>query len=396
MSNQWDGQIILPGSGLEARVLTRNPSFTYKQKLTQAVTLAAQATTTRTFQQAFKLPAGLTRFRVAIPNINAGTQALGGIKAVIVSATTDFPNAHTFTPVNVLFSAATTATLATRVSATEPSITYSDWIDVTGAPVGSFLVLRGLLTGTVTWNATYSTFAGYTDALANALYPAYTWHTTVDWFTAMDSWNTTAANAVNQTYLAIIEMELERQSLAVAAVGDSHVAGSLDSGTVVSPIWTTADALTSDSLLVSPLCFGWGGQDSVKYSTAALWAAANLKPAVLCYQVSSQNDTGTIGDAQINLLMRVAKACYDNGVRLILINKIPTNASTLSADNERKALNVRLAAMGLPTIDVDAVVSDGASPARYKSEYGTGTHLNAAGMLAVKAEYLRVISNLSL
>lgn len=109
----------------------------------------------------------------------------------------------------------------------------------------------------------------------------------------------------------------------------------------------------------------------------------------------NDNDaTPTIGADWAELLMFVNWAKHQ-GLTVGLRSAIPDNALDLAQDNTRKALNEKAKALAASDnsvfyIDRDSITSDGASPARQKTEYSDGNdgrHPNAAEIQAVTPMY---------
>ncbi len=117
--------------------------------------------------------------------------------------------------------------------------------------------------------------------------------------------------------------------------------------------------------------------------------------------VWSPNDndgSDTIGMDWASLLAFIAWA-KSKGVKVILRSAIPDYVLSLNQDNTRKALNSKAKTIAQSDkdifyLDIDSIISDGASPARQKAIYSTGSdgrHPNAAGITAASEVYKAVM-----
>ena len=185
-------------------------------------------------------------------------------------------------------------------------------------------------------------------------------------------------------------------SKSVAVVGDSTTTGFTNSGSQSYPPLQRAAELLGTTLgfRIVPYQRGWSGKEATAFYTYALSTiAATYPPDALIYQVWSQNDTAaTSNDAELALAMDVVSRCRRAGIQPILMTGIPLNGDSLADDNERKRLNAVIRTWGVPLIDADAVISDGASPAAYKAAYGAAVHPNYNGYTALTTEYARVLA----
>jgi lysophospholipase L1-like esterase len=131
--------------------------------------------------------------------------------------------------------------------------------------------------------------------------------------------------------------------------------------------------------------------------TTAAWVpvASNMirliKPQIVTLQVANRNDPISAAQQDITWrqVLEVAQTATDNGAKVVLFTATPWNASnapTAVEDGYRQINNNRAraiaAANGFALIDGDALVTDGASPARILSAYnasGDLTHPDDAG-----------------
>lgn len=109
----------------------------------------------------------------------------------------------------------------------------------------------------------------------------------------------------------------------------------------------------------------------------------------------NDNDgTDSIGQDWPSLLAFVTWA-KSKAVKVILRSAVPDYALSRNQDNTRKSLNAKAKALAQSDkdifyLDIDLVISDGASPARQQSIYSTGSdgrHPNATGITALSTVY---------
>ena len=111
------------------------------------------------------------------------------------------------------------------------------------------------------------------------------------------------------------------------------------------------------------------------------------------FSVNDGTFTQATVDAAILNALQLAQACRKRGILPILRTIVPASTTTLAQDNIRKAGNAAIVAAGEAIFDMDAVVTDGASPARMQSAYvqADGIHLNKAGNDAVGLAFARFL-----
>lgn len=161
-----------------------------------------------------------------------------------------------------------------------------------------------------------------------------------------------------------------------------------------------ADAVSTQSAPVAYVNAGCGGQNSTAYLASGLSALAALKPNVAQYSAWSPNDFSGVPTVAVlrNRIEKMASNlqvfldyCAKNRIISIVSTGIPNPASltTSALDNMRKAYNdsirTRAASGQFILCDMDAAVSDNASPANILPAYnwlgdGGGIHPNEAGV----------------
>lgn len=369
-----------------------------KRRYGRACSQQSNTTSARTYQHAYKFPANVTAFRVGLENNESGTRDIAGAAFAVAETFADIATISTATPTNITWSSATTVTLDARRAANRPSFKLSDWIDC-DVTAGQYLVIRTLQNGTPTWTATYVatglTYAEY--AAASDYAPAF-WTANSDKFTGWPSWTTDASNAAGNMAISYIECIVEGRVVNIATFGDSTTVGQVDSGTPsLPPIVSACQSLSSSALLYSPITRGWGGLKDSEYVLLAEDGVGDFAPDALIYLAWSQNNSANPGTVDMQYLGEVARQCHAANIVPIALTGIPTNSLIQATDDLRKTLVARinaLSAYGWIVIDTDAVISDGATPARYASAYGSGTHPNTAGYAAIVERYKTAIKRL--
>jgi hypothetical protein len=116
-------------------------------------------------------------------------------------------------------------------------------------------------------------------------------------------------------------------------------------------------------------------------------------------QNDSPHDAAHIQSAFDTYAQAFIDLCHSHGVIPILMTLIPSFAITTSADDAgRLSVNTQikaLAASDVLVVDMDAVMTDGASPARIQSSLnvGDGVHPNAAGAALMQAAFQTVLQS---
>lgn len=121
------------------------------------------------------------------------------------------------------------------------------------------------------------------------------------------------------------------------------------------------------------------------------------QPQMILIPVFSPNDTYSTQaniDAQWQSAMALVDYAVLSGIQPILIGPMPQNSTTIAQDNFRLQNRSRMIASGFPYLDVEPIVSDGASPARWiagLNDNGDPTHPGPAGNTALAAGLVSTI-----
>jgi lysophospholipase L1-like esterase len=144
---------------------------------------------------------------------------------------------------------------------------------------------------------------------------------------------------------------------------------------------------------VSMIQGSWTGTVSADYYSRAKEMLVQFKPSIMFYEIGSSNDLGApldqvMIDRMYAQAMDLADLAASLGTILVMTTWIPNNYTNGTTDPFRNQLNSRAKASAWLTCDLDGAVSDGAIPAKIKSEFSQGDatpHKNAAGHAVVAA-----------
>ncbi len=188
-----------------------------------------------------------------------------------------------------------------------------------------------------------------------------------------------------------------------------------------------ADKVSSWGQRAAQLCIdagiptGWinagcSGYPTATYQPQGKNQITTYKPHLALYAAWSPNDT-SLGMTAAQLrgaiqtmagrTMDFINHCAANGVHPILLTGIPykKHLNTAALDQQRKDYNARIRAMGeagvCSVLDMDAIISDGGSPADLLPAYQVAAespnflHINEAGTNAVAAELAALVKTLA-
>lgn len=306
--------------------------------------------------------------------------------------------------------AGTIADAAARVSALEPSITFSDWIDISSDD--------GIL-----YARLYTPSAGNTESSVCSQYEGGASNDPLDWAGMVgDEWinvkntgdgvtvpaNFTNTTLVKQNSIAGVQYRARGVVYTVMGVGDSIMYGTK---TVASgdPFWASAvRQLKVAGVKVEACNFGRPGQKTGEYYPRIANAISSIKPDAVIYGAYSPNDAAVPSEstmkAQRLLLSKARDACKATGIQLIAMTGIPkgsgaynVSAYTDAQDDYRKQVNITARALPL-VLDLDSVISNSTvlGVASYFADAAYPStdfiHLSADGNLAAVTESKRAIS----
>lgn len=381
-------------------------NYNPRMRFGNAVSSGANSTA-RTNQQAWVLPFDIYGFQIGWESIETADTTIsltkwgicgtaGGTLTATLDDVANFHTIHAATPRSLTYGGSASGVIPQRLAADVPGAVL--WSDVAYAKVsaGQALTVRALQSSLTAYPLSPNGIPRADTLALNPAFAAAAWTDATDRVTTVTSWGVTSANFQANLPIAYLNVLTDAPSKSVAVIGDSITTGFTNSGSQSYPPLQRAAELLGTTLgfRIVPYQRGWSGKEATAFYTYALSTiAATYPPDALIYQVWSQNDTAaTSNDAELALAMDVVSRCRRAGIQPILMTGIPLNGDTLADDNERKRLNAVIRTWGVPLIDADAVISDGASPAAYKAAYGAAVHPNYDGYTALTTEYARVLA----
>lgn len=325
--------------------------------------------------------------------------------AVTNSSATNSTRDATGSWVPITFNGSTSVTLPVRYSQYSPSITKSDWVQLNSIDridangVLPLVMFRCYVPATTT---DYG-FAGADDlsSLANDATNSsvlrrvwYSYRQQVDGITTPSNFTSTTAQTGN--FITCFEYITRRVGINVMGIGDSITLGFGGTPTTAGG-WghKLCTALSTVDRPVSWVCSGYYAQQSYLFGLRAMNVLDNFTPDILFYSPFSPNDgtpdNNTVAKCRY-WMGRVLDKCRENGIFPILTTPCPNTASgwNASADAARLALKAHILEVAqksnIPVVDFDAILSDGATPARFQASLTTDNiHPNNAGYIAMGA-----------
>lgn len=340
---------------------------------------------------------------------NAVKEPIAGVKAAMgVSANLGLPNTATCnTPdtwADLTWSSASSVTQAAG-TATRPSVTVSDWVqlnslarsDGASRPV---LHTRIFVPSTVVTATKFSPSGVATWLESETSTFGRPWRVMLqDGFDGIaNKTSFTSTTTAVRWYPMAIQYMSRGKVLTFGIVGDSIAAGVGATNYMDSQYWRYQLQSTA-ARPIEYANFGWSSQASSAYYLRALdLMTAGVLPsgAVLAYHGFSPNDyTTSITAANINTLyyqnVLVAQQCLSSRVGLILVDGAPANTASkawATDDARRRAFNATLANLsGYSVIPQSSVLEggvDSTGQTQYKRAVTTdGLHPNDVGINAI-------------
>ncbi len=383
----WCYKTICPDAeGFDAvRISIRHASTSADTKHTLLV-----AVTETAGQAATTLSADINRWR---PVVNATEYSTKDAVEQYGWKSVTFDGAATITPV--------------ACTVTTPMEYFSDWIPLKSVPRGDggtfpLIMLRDLVTGTGAASSFTADIALMNTATAaNAGFIVQAGWTANDFVTTIN--NTNGANPVGalttNAPVVGIHFRTRRAGVCMLGIGDSLT----QCGGVVADILSswglrTAAAVSALGIPCGYINNGFATRDMGIFTEPGLAAIADWKPnAVVCEGFSPNGPVtgGYSSDAimrrsieqQGSMVQQQITAAKAIGAKVFVTTGIPTTSATMpneTRDAMRRALNTIWMAKtrDVTPVDFDALVTDGATPARIKSAAayeagaGNGLHVN--------------------
>lgn len=157
-----------------------------------------------------------------------------------------------------------------------------------------------------------------------------------------------------------------------------------------------AITVTNSAYEGKPSAYILGTPGGTSGRLALLLQDADFYPSFVVIQPFSVNDgtfTQATVDAALLMAIQLAQACRKRGILPIFRTVLPAGTTTEAQDNIRKAGNAAILATGQLVFDIDAVMSDRATPARLKAAYSQADliHPNSAGHEAAGVAFAAVL-----
>lgn len=381
-------------------------NFSPRLRYGNAVSNGANSTA-RTNQQSWVFPFDIYGFQIGWESNETVDTTIsltrwgvcGSAGGSLTATLDDVANFHTLyaaTPRSLTYGGSASGMIPQRLATDVPGAVL--WSDVAYGKVlaGQALTVRALQSSTTAYPLSPNGVPRADTMSINPSFAVAAWTDATDRVTTVTSWGVTSSNFTANLPIPYINLLTDAVTCSVAVVGDSTTTGYANSGTQSYPPLQRACELleATGGVQFVPFNRGWSGKEASSYYTYALSVIASAyRPDILIYQLWSQNNTtSTTYEGELARAMDVVSRCRRAGIAPILMTGIPLVGLSLAKDNERKAINAEIKTWGIPIIDADAVITDGASPASYLAAYGAAAHPNYAGYTALAAEYARVLA----
>lgn len=339
--------------------------------------------------------APFTHIRLLIPNFETvALTGCTGIVAATANTTSNITPTGAWATVTVAGSA--TFTLPARVSATEPSLTVTDWIrvDSIARNDGGTLPLAMGRVFTPSANATFSLTSQLTGGFDAVSGGRLCWlsRMNVDGVTTPASYNSTGEGSTS-VFTGMQFRSLNACST-VLGVGDSITGGYRATYTANNWGHQAQVLLSNAGKSVSWINGGWVGQTTAAFIARGKSMVTALSPQIVVFSPFSPNDgtpsASTIA-TQMAQLMDWLDFCSINEVVPVITTPAPNVNYNSTQDAFRKTFRDQIKALGdsglVDVCDFDAVLSDQAAAARYISGLANadGVHPSDAGYAAMAA-----------
>lgn len=320
---------------------------------------------------------------------------------------------------SVTWGGAASPTIVAAAGYTTPTIAVSDWIPLASVPRAAgeenslpLIMIRSRVSDAAAQN--------YYDLGASALMQTatadnngriiQTGTTPSDGVGTINDTNRPAALGTTRYTPFGIRYRARKSGLCVLGIGSSLVQNQLQVTDSFSA-WG-ARGCAKASTPNKPISWwnnGFSSQASSVFNASGLNTASVMKPNVIVYEAFSPNDyaTPTAGALRYAIQIGLARAqsvveyCNTNRIACILMTGFPhNNGLSASADDVRKLCNTQIKAMAAANavyvFDVDALVTDGASPADFLAAYdnGDGIHINNAGNEVVGVAFAELLNGI--
>ncbi len=351
----------------------------------------------RTWHMGLMSECAYAAVRVVVRNNEAAGYTLDG--ANVASSTTISSVTPTGTWTSVTWDGATSIAIPARTASGRPSVTYSDWINVTGVQqlTGRALfpchIRFYIATGPFSVSGANTALTEIAPNVANALGRyVFTFNKTGGNYATTNQTGFTTPSATNLSPSLELEFLSTTGVLNVMGIGDSIMHGVGGTTSLTSYAHYAIRNTSSTGLPIFWKNYAVPSTTSAQFLVRLQDAiTAGDRPDVLLYSPFTPNDgtpdVFTIA-AQRFRLVQVLNICKQYGIIPLIVTSVPNTAAAwdAAADNLRKAFDIEMLAMANKSTfvaDISTPLSNGATPARYATTMTTdGTHPNDAGHLA--------------
>lgn len=260
---------------------------------------------------------------------------------------------------------------------------------------------------------TVGTLPGYTNHSTSAVWTAtdpssivYTYHDgSGNDRTSINQANFAPSGGVEDTIMAQAAFRLyyDTVGISVLAGGDSVVGGdSVIDGAAsrASYSYRAVRSLQDAGFPIDLTNTAVSGQTWAQYAPRFKLYMAFCKPdvAIISWTSNDSIQTQAACDTQWYNIMNLVEYAQSLNILPLLVTPTPQNALAAGADAFRLQLRDRMMASGLLCVDIEPLVSDRASPARWIPAYvgdgpSPGTHPNSAGNIVIAAELAKALQS---
>lgn len=366
---------------------------------TPASDFGATAGSGVTFHDRLELESRATRIALIYGNTAGTPQTISGVKAFThQDFTNELANEVIGSFDTVTFSGAASVTIPAG-SAGQASMVVSDWINLKDNPR-----LDGVQRTNLHVRTMWATPAA-NEPITSINRAGAVWtssprvsKTSYQPGNRLTSAMTPAAgtSAESRTVLLGVLYEIRGKGMTIMLIGDSTTSGYFGpSSTVRRRPWVhrLALALSTPTNPVDFIVCGIGGENVPSYcAMAEKLFALGVRPSLVFLHTLSPNLANIGGYTSANIadvrgwVTRIMDQVSGMGGCTVLMNGAPASNLGLTNDNTRKSLNTQWVDYDQYVMDIDSVLSNGATPALLRPEYSEdGIHYSEAGDAVIEA-----------
>lgn len=354
-----------------------------------------------TFHQAQMMPGAFSAARAIYLNHST---SLSGVKAAFAPSSV-WGNGYEAdgTWVDATFGGATTGTIpAGSISGLNATygVLATDWSELTSLGTQHILMCRTYAAGNLPSLSVDSARVTSYNTIAPGLQFGTWSRQSFDGVADKPGFSSPAPTASSRVCPAILQVRTRKRGLSIMGIGSSNFMGQGTTSDNNSFGFQAVKSLLAEGFPCSWTNEGIAGTTSANWLVRFNGLVDVVLPDVALINTWTTNDGDTAAAAQagISRTFAIAEACLQKGIVPILVTAPPHIGNTVVTDAHRIWANTQAReATGLLVADIDAVLSDGATPARLVPAYnsGDGTHLNDAGAAAAAAVILPLLRRIA-